>query len=172
MPIPSAPAPMPSPSGRPAAPAAHLPPREPERFEPIAALFAVLLPGAGHYILGETRRALLIAAGVLGLFFGGIFIGGIDVIDRKEDRIWFLGQALVGPVAFGVDYLHQQHFKIRESVPGGERLRSPNPDENPRSRKSLGRMNELGTLFAAVAGMLNLIVIIDAAYHRRSGGGR
>jgi hypothetical protein len=33
--------------------------------------------------------------------------------------------------------------------------------------RSLGRMNELGTLFTTIAGMLNLIVIIDAAFHTR-----
>ena len=32
---------------------------------------------------------------------------------------------------------------------------------------SLARMNELGTLFATIAGMLNLIVFIDAAVHGR-----
>ena len=47
--------------------------------------------------------------------------------------------------------------------------RTPNPGENPPPaiRKSLGRMNELGTLYSAIAGMLNLIAIIDAAWHGR-----
>ena len=36
----------------------------------------------------------------------------------------------------------------------------------PPNIKSLGKVNELGTLFCAVAGMMNLIVAIDAAFPR------
>lgn len=191
MPIPDAASPAapdaPAPGTAPA-PAAAADPRGPERFEPIAGIFAIILPGAGHFVLGERRRALLIAAGVLGLFLGGVLIGGIDAIDRKEDPIWFAGQALVGPVAFGVDYCHQTFFKIRTQervIRGRVRYdtRSARPDEardptsgqaavrgpgiRPPNSKSLGRMNELGTLFATIAGMLNLIVIIDAFFHAK-----
>ncbi len=178
--------------GSPRAPA-EAPARGAERFEPVAGLLAILLPGLGHFYLGERARAALIASGVLGLFAGGLLIGGIDAIDRREDTIWFVGQALVGPLAFGVDYYHQEHLKIRK--PGspaelhheggvltrrGIHYRTARPDEardpsglpaaaGPGLRapnsKSLGRMNELGTLFATIAGMLNLIVIIDAFYH-------
>lgn len=156
-------------------------PLEPERFEPAAAILAVLLPGAGHIYLGEVKRGVLIALGVLGLFFGGVLIGGIDVIDSREDRIWFFGQALVGPVAFGVDYLHQARFKVVDPVSGLPRSAGPSetrdpataratpagPGELPPASKSIARMNELGTLYATLAGMLNLIAIIDAGLHRR-----
>lgn len=185
-----------------------------ERLEPVAAILAALVPGAGHLYLGEIRRGVLIAGGILGLFFGGLLIGGIDVVDRKEDGIWFIGQALVGPLAFGVDALHQTQFKAapaelveeaaRERVSYAAlereleaRRRSPGPGETievvayddpttpareshpvrvlveagpgqgPPSSKSLGRMNELGTLFVTIAGMLNLIAFIDAAMHTR-----
>jgi hypothetical protein len=142
-------------------------------FEPVAGVLACILPGLGHWFLGERWRAAAIAAGVLGLFFGGMLIGGIDAVDSQEDTIWFVGQAMVGPVAFGVDYAHQHHFKVRD----GGKLRTANPGETrdaqgnaapalngelPPNSKSLGRMNELGTLFSTIAGMLNLIVIIDA----------
>jgi TM2 domain-containing membrane protein YozV len=153
-----------------------------QSFQPVAAIAACIFPGAGHFVLGQVKRGVLIAIGILFLFFGGIFIGGIDVIDSKEDRVWFLGQALVGPIAFGVDYVHQEHFKVREygldnkgnPVLRGTRSAYPNEGRNPKTgeavagqippnSKSVGKVNELGTLFAAVAGMLNLIAIIDAA---------
>lgn len=187
MPIPpAAPPTSPPPSGSPAP--RRSPERGPERFEPIAGLLAVLFPGAGHFFLGERKRAGLIAGGILGLFAGGVLTGGIDVIDRKEDPIWFAGQALVGPIAFAVDYWHQAFCKIRDAervVNGRVRfeVRTGQPDEardpvsgrsagtgpglRPPNSKSLGRMNELGTLFATIAGMLNLIAIIDAFHHAR-----
>jgi len=83
-----------------------------------AGIAALLFPGAGHFfVLGQRKRGLLAALGVLGLFFGGMFIGGIDVIDRQEDKYWFLGQALVGPLAFGVNYLHQNNYKAYDIPP-------------------------------------------------------
>ena len=82
-----------------------------ERLDLLAGLVAAAIPGAGHIYLGEVRRGILAAVGVLGLFFGGVLLGGIDVIDRKEDPWWFVGQALVGPIAFGVDWYHQTQLK-------------------------------------------------------------
>lgn len=156
----------------------------PDRFDPVALVLAYIFPGLGHWYLGEKKRAVLIASGILGLFVGGLLIGGINAVDRKEDKIWFLGQAIVGPVAFGVDYIHQNHLKVTAKDPSTQQdaLRSPwphevrgpdgrprtaEPGQGPSSSVSLGRMNELGTLFSTIAGMLNLLVIIDAAMHGR-----
>lgn len=153
-------------------------------FNPVAGIAAILFPGAGHVIRGQTERGIKIASGILGLFLGGILIGGIDVIDSKEDRVWFYGKALVGPIAFGVDFVHQNYFKVRLIVhdPRGQKIedrRSAGPDEGrdergnptpggtPPNIKSLSKVNELGTLFATVAGMLNVIVIVDAAFPTR-----
>ncbi len=99
-------------------------PSSPAPLQPIAAVLAWVLPGAGHFFLGHTRRALMIFAGIFGLFAGGLFIGGVDCIDRKEDFFWFLGQSLTGPVALGTDYLHQNHFKAL-SDQSVRNLRSP-----------------------------------------------
>jgi hypothetical protein len=159
----------------------------------------MLLPGAGHFFLGERARAGLIASGILGLMVCGLLIGGIDAIDSKEDTIWFAGQALIGPIPLAIDYYHQTRLKVLYTPSGMERsprgvpfkgqprvwLRSPDPGEvrDPASgyvaakdpdryraaySKSLGRMNELGTLYITIAGMLNLIVIIDAFYFARA----
>lgn len=133
-----------------------------ESFQPLPAALALLLPGLGHAALGQTRRAVLIGASVLSLFAGGVLIGGIDSIDRREDQWWFLGQAFVGPTAFAVDAYHQS-LKVKDPATGA--LRAPNPDENPGYEKSLGRVNEIGSLFATIAGLLNLIAILDAAWH-------
>jgi len=186
------------------------PPRPRERLDLMAGLVAAAVPGAGHIYLGEVKRGILAAIGVLGLFFGGMLLGGIDVIDSREDRLWFYGQALVGPVAFGVDWYHQNRLKAfqwspspREAVGAqlleNSRPTSLNPGEKrvvgditvdgqrvtlplrekaagavPPSSKSIGRMNELGTLFATIAGMLNLIVFLDALMpsRPRRGSGR
>ncbi|MFG0306404.1 MAG: DUF6677 family protein [Phycisphaerales bacterium JB040] len=159
-----------------------------------AGVGAALLPGLGHVLRGETRRGILAGASILFLFFAGILIGGVDVVDSREDRVWFIGQALVGPVAFGVDYLHQEHLKAYGPETSLEDGRSPaivsrsgRPDETrvwseanqrhewrrltaqelgagmgPPNTKSVAKVNEIGTLYATLAGMVNLILILDA----------
>ena len=189
------------------------------RLNIVAGVLAAVLPGLGHFYLGQKRRAAYAASGILGLFFGGLLIGGIDVIDAREDRWWFLGQSFVGPLALGANWLHQNHFKVYEVVlPTGElsptnaptiyedelpfRFRSAGPNEKrvvadvsiidresgqtrtqalgiavpagdgegPPNRKSLAKVNELGTLYALCAGMMNLIAILDALVPTRAPG--
>jgi TM2 domain-containing membrane protein YozV len=151
------------------------------RFDPAAGFLALILPGLGHLYRGHRRRAAYIALGILGLFASGLLIGGIDSVDSREDRIWFLGQALVGPIAFGVDHLHQTRFKVIDPITNHPRSADPGEARDPRTArpytsprgegppniKSLGKVNELGTLFSTIAGMLNLIVILDAAFPTR-----
>jgi hypothetical protein len=165
---------------------------EPIRFNLIAGALAYLVPGAGHVFLGQTARGLVIGAGILALFFGGLFIGGLSVVDsrsgRLENRISFYGQAIVGPAAIAVDRVHQAMFKgydpatrrVRALNPGEVRIapgdpRNPNGfaliaradparGEGPPYERSQGKVHEIGLLYTVLAGMLNFIVIIDAAF--------
>lgn len=154
--------------------------RHPPRVDIVGGALALVLPGLGHYVRGERARGIRIFAGTMGLFLCGLLIGGIDVVDRREDRMWFVAQAAVGPLAFGVDSVHQTKFKgvdpvtrqrrspgPREVIGGDGVIRAAEEGEGPRSRKSVGKVNELGTLFCAVAGMLNVIVFIDALFPGR-----
>lgn len=162
--------------------------RHPPRVDIVGGVLALVLPGLGHLVRGERARGIRIFAGTMGLFLCGLLVGGIDVVDRREDRMWFVAQAAVGPLAFGVDAVHQRWFKgvdpitrerrspgPREVIGGDGVIRAAGEGEGPRSRKSVGKVNELGTLFCAVAGMLNVIVFIDALFPgrpKRGGPGR
>lgn len=136
-----------------------------------AAVLGWILPGLGHASLGDRRRGLLVGGGVLGLFFGGLLIGGLDVVDRREDHLWFLAQAGAGPVAWVADYANAN---LVASGRFGELLEAPHPDPMaPRgtvvevsSLKSLAHPNEMGTLFAAMAGLMNVVAVLDAMSRR------
>lgn len=115
-------------------------------FNPGAGLLAIVLPGLGHCATGQWKRGSLIFLGVMGLFMGGMLIGGIDVIDRTHDKWWFVLQAGVGPTAFVTDSIHDKWFR------------------GDPARQSIGHVNEIGSLYAGMAGLINLIAIIDAAW--------
>lgn len=157
---------------------------QPTDFNPLAGLAALVFPGAGHLVLGRTKRAVFVSVGVMGLFLFGLLIGGIDAIDSRNDKIWFYGQALVGVPTIAVDYIHQNQFKatdpanpnlIRSGLPGehrvvqnGQPVWLPLTDEQmasgmgPPNVPALGRINEIAMLSIVLAGMLNLIVFLDA----------
>ncbi len=130
-------------------------------FHPFAAVLAWVWPGLGHIARGETRRGSYIMIGVLFLFLTGVLIGGVDSVDRKEDRLWYLAQACCGPIAMVVDVTNQSLLKTGKV---GEIVATQPVPIN--IKKSLGRANEYGTLFTSLAGLMNLVVILDA-FHRR-----
>jgi len=144
--------------------------RSPGQFTPTAAILAWLWPGLGHVRLGERRRGFLVMFGVLFLFGSGLLIGGVDSVDRRDDRLWFLAQLLCGPIALGVDLANQS---IVKTLPSNWQQRYQQGDQDVRDRirrKGLGHVNEMGTLFCALAGLMNLVAILDALHpvHRRA----
>ena len=135
-------------------------PSPPERiFSPGAALLAWLWPGLGHISLGERKRGQLIMLGVLFLFVSGLLIGGLDCVDRKHDRLWFLAQGFCGPIAFAADFANQRMVQAPLELKDDPQL------IEHLSRIGIGRVNEMGTLFIALAGLMNLVVILDALYY-------
>jgi hypothetical protein len=139
-----------------------------------AAALGWVFPGLGHVVLGQVRRGVLAGAGVLLLFFGGLLVGGIDAVDRKEDNLWFIGQAGAGPIAFVASYANEA---ILKSGRHGELLPMPTPYGTPidpasprptvSTSKGLAHANEFGTFFTFLAGLMNFVVILDALQRRR-----
>jgi hypothetical protein len=145
-------------------------------FNPLAGVFAIAVPGLGHVFLGQFRRGMLVALGVLGLFFSGLLIGGIDAVDKEEDTLWFFGQAPVGVVTFATNYIHQSKYKGIDPNLRAAPRRMAGPTESinasgiivpggtPGAQRSLARVHDMGILFIVVAGLLNVLAAIDATF--------
>jgi len=124
---------------------------------PLAALVAWLVPGAGYLLIGQRARGLTVGITILTLFVMGLLIGGLRVVDPPDSyrqplqavyqRPWFVGQILVGPLTL---------------VAASQARAVP---------YSHARVWEIGVLYTAVAGMLNLLAIIDTAYRATHGAG-
>ena len=127
---------------------------------PIVAVVGWLIPGAGYLLLGQLARGLTIGFTILTLFVLGLLIGGIHVVDPPTfatpaggppltirhkvkvvlEKPWYIGQFLSGAIGL---------------ISGWVGPSQPAPH---------ARANEIGTLYTAVAGMLNLLAMIDSAH--------
>ncbi|MAC19173.1 MAG: hypothetical protein CMJ23_05735 [Phycisphaerae bacterium] len=135
-------------------------------------LLGLVLPGLGHAWIGEKGRGLRIAIGFVVLWFGGLLIGGIDSVSlqtpayatqdaRPARRLWFLPQAGAGPIAFATAIFGDV---VR---PDGEDdlITITMPDKRPgkiSDSTSMGHALDFGTLFCALAGLMNIAIALDA----------
>ncbi|NBQ14458.1 MAG: ThuA domain-containing protein, partial [Proteobacteria bacterium] len=127
-----------------------------------------VFPGLGHIALGYRRRGVLAMVGILGMFAGGLLIGGLDAVDSVEDALWYIPQSANGPIAFVADLANQELVKKGKV---GELLPAPSladPTGRPAAGqhyvstfKGIGAANEFGTLFIALGGMMNFILVMD-----------
>jgi len=148
---------------------AQEPPAERVPARPEAAVLAWLLPGLGHLYVGHRRRGVLILVATALLVAGGVLIGGPDVVDRRNDRLWFIAQAGCGPVVFVLDAFRERvspaqswDFSVRAGSDARQRYVDGDPELRRQLRRaSIGHVNEIGTLYIALAGLMNLVVVLD-----------
>jgi hypothetical protein len=108
-----------------------------------ACLFACLLPGAGHLYLGRRGRGLLYLGALLALFVLGLALhaGLSPHWSFLEDPLAFI--VSVGQLAVGLPY-----YVARSLGYGVGKVTAPT--------------YEYGLTFTAVAGLLNILVVLDA----------
>jgi hypothetical protein len=107
----------------------------------VVGLLAWLVPGAGHYVLEEKRRAIIIFVTIVLTFCTGIYIGSIGVIDYIGAKPWYLAQIMNSPMVAALGRL---------TASGAYPV--------------YGRPNEIGQIYTSIAGLLNLLCIINAVY--------
>jgi hypothetical protein len=139
-----------------------------QSFRPLLAVLGWVFPGLGQWFAGARLRGVFAAVGVLGLFFSGLLVGGLDCVDSEEDRLWYIGQLGAGPLVIVADVANTQLLKsgraaplISAAAPYGTAV---NPADLPKfsSFKGLAHSNEFGTLLVFLAGLMNLVVLLDA----------
>jgi hypothetical protein len=130
------------------------PPRR-ARWNFAAAFCGWLLPGLGHFLVGQSRRGVVLGVTIGSLWLGGLLIGGVSVIDRRDHPAWFLGQMLVAP-SFAADVTRTRLARGYEGTFA--------PDDDPPYEPAYARAHEQGTLYTSLAGLLNLLAIIDLLY--------
>jgi hypothetical protein len=112
----------------------------------IIALAGWAMPGAGYFLLGEDRRAGVIFFTVVLTFLAGIYIGSIGVVDPVGARPWYVAQVMVSPLV-GI---------IGHTTAGG-------------MYPVYGRPNEIGQIYTGMAGLLNLLCIVNSVHMAHMG---
>lgn len=135
--------PQPAPPAADAAPSPHL---GPAQWNPVAAIAAWILPGLGHHLLGQTRRGVIVGGSILAMWLLGLLVGNVSVIDAGDHPLWFVAQALLAP-SLAVGLLTPELTTMGIDF-----------------EKSFLAMHDQGVLFTSLAGMMNLLAIIDVIY--------
>ena len=115
---------------------------------PLAGLLAWLVPGLGHLFIGERARGLIYMVTIAVTFWGGVAIGGVcDTVNPQERTAWFMAQSCTGVHALAT------HF-------WGKRI--GRGENAPPETKAHWQSAETAVVYSGVAGLLNILVILDA----------
>ncbi len=150
---------------------------------PVVALAGWLVPGSGYVLLGQTARGVTIGITILALFILGLLIAGVRVVEvpgydvatgqpvmfhgewvmsnaplmEIRNKLWSVPQALTGPVSIAA-----AAYSVHAAQP------DPSRPGHSFGAVSHSRVNEIGALYLSVAGLLNLMAIIDSAWRASS----
>ena len=154
----------------------HAAPKPARRVPSWAAVVAaVALPGLGYAVVGERARGVIAGVTVLVLFVAGLLIGGVRVVDvpgydergRRQAVVGSDGQPAWVLTSRPVAAVLAKPWAVPQLLvgPAGWIAAKASLDVAaagyPRTH---ARVAEVGTLYTAVAGGLNLLLVIDAAY--------
>ncbi len=126
------------------------PPQPPKSLSaPLAAVLAWILPGLGHWWIGERRRAIIFFVATAVTFWGGVAVAGVrSAITTNENGLWIAAQVCMGPQALGA-LSWSKSLAAHERRDASVTYKSPWPS------------SDIGVVYAGVAGLLNLLIILD-----------
>lgn len=117
-------------------------------FLVVVAVLAWAVPGAGHFVIKERKRAIIIFITITLTFLTGLYIGSVGVIDPVGAWPWYIAQMMTSP-AVGM---------LGQITKTGQYV-------------SYGKPADIGQIYTSIAGMLNLLCIVSAVYMAYSGRG-
>jgi len=107
----------------------------------IVGLLGWLIPGAGHLAINKTRHAIVIFVVIALTFCAGLYIGSIGVINRVGAKPWYVAQMMNSPAVAALGHITAEgNYTV------------------------YGKPNEIGQIYTSIAGLLNLLCIVNAVY--------
>lgn len=118
----------------------------------MALFLGLMVPGLGHLYFKRTHHGFLYMILIAGLFGGGLLLSGGTAVNFDMHPVYAICQFMAAPPA----------------VLGLEYLRAPNAADLGESLPILS--HQTGVVYAAVAGVLNVIVLCEL-YRRHADPG-
>ena len=145
-------------------------PTIPLRNPKLAAFLAWLVPGLGHIYQGRIGKGVLYASCILTLYTLGFALGEgkivywrwVNPLDSPEKFcLYYLGQFFVGLPALPALIQGTLHYLGHQPILWNVMAE---PDANVLNglHPRLGKLVEIGSMYTAVAGLLNVLAIYDA----------
>ncbi len=100
-----------------------------------------LVPGAGYLLLKQKTHAIIIFTAIALTFCIGLYIGSIGVVDPVGSWPWYTAQMMTTPAVALLG-----HHTSAGTYP------------------VYGRPNEIGQIYTGIAGLLNLLCIVNVVY--------
>ena len=105
-----------------------------------------IVPGGGYLLQGHVKRFAVICVTILLTFTLGLYVGSIGVIDWVNSMPWYVAQILTSPFVIVIGYF---------TAAGGYPV--------------YARANEIGQIYTGLAGLLNLLCIVNAVHLAHTG---
>jgi len=107
----------------------------------VTGLAGWLVPGGGYLVFGDRNRALVVFLTITATFLIGLYVGSIGVVDPVQARYWYAAQVMTSPAVILIGQITRHgQFPV------------------------YGRPYEIGQIYTSIAGLLNLLCIINATY--------
>jgi hypothetical protein len=154
---------------------------------PVVALVGWLIPGAGYWLVGERARGTVAGVAIIVTYVLGLLVAGTRVIDvpgydsggrqvrvldgrlvRPEQRDYTVAGWALTNGGFLAEITNKPWFAAQ--VLGGPMCLASAAvsvelaQKGPEFGRPHAHLETVGTLYTAIAGMLNLMVLIDAAW--------
>ncbi len=107
----------------------------------LIALAGWIIPGAGYFLLGEKKRAIIIFIAITLTFTIGIYIASVNIIDYVNAKAWFAAQVINSPLVIFL---------------GSISTAAVNP--------VYGKPHDIGQIYTGIAGLLNLLCIVNSVH--------
>ena len=100
-----------------------------------------LIPGAGHFLIKERARAIIIFVAIVLTFGIGLYIGSVAVVNPVTGKLAYVAQIMNSPAVAAIGRITRQN-----------------------QYAVFGKPNEIGQIYTSIAGLLNLLCIVNAVY--------
>ena len=107
----------------------------------IVGLLGWFVPGGGHLMIGKKTHAAVIFVTIAATLCIGLYIGSVGVINPVGAKPWYVAQVMNTPAVAALGQMTRG---------GGYPV--------------YGRPNEIGQIYTSIAGLLNLLCIVNAVY--------